>query len=98
MASRVTDAEKNRFVFGFGQRFFAPWIPIHGMVGVLAQVGRGGVGKAVGQQGTLCNMLAGRSLILRHSAIAEYPLLQTQTYRPFAFRRKEASVAGFVIP
>src|SRR5205085_6571755 len=42
MAGRVTDREKDRFVFvtRFGERFFAPRIPINGVLRVLKRIGR----------------------------------------------------------
>jgi hypothetical protein len=43
VAGRVADAEQNRLVFAFGPRqgFFAPGVPLHGIVGMLKQVGTG---------------------------------------------------------
>ena len=50
MTGAITDAQEYRFVFGarLGQGFFAPGIPLHGVVGVLEQVGRVFVDKMVG--------------------------------------------------
>ena len=50
VAGGVTDAEKDRFVFGarFLERLGAPGKPVHGIVGVLKQVGRFFPDKTVG--------------------------------------------------
>jgi hypothetical protein len=41
MAGGVADGEKDRFVFRLGalKCFFTPWKPVHGITGVLDQVG-----------------------------------------------------------
>jgi len=43
VAGRVADREQDRLVLGAGQlaRLLAPWVPVHGILGVLEQVGRG---------------------------------------------------------
>jgi hypothetical protein len=45
----VSDTEEDRFVLGerFGKGFFAPGIPIHGVVGMLEEIGGGGGGETV---------------------------------------------------
>ena len=50
VAGGVTDAEEEGFLLrtGPGKGLLAPWPPVHGVVGVLAQVGRGLGGEAVG--------------------------------------------------
>ncbi len=52
VAGRVADAEEDRPVelFGALQRLGAPRVPVHGVVGVLAEVGAGFVGEAVGER------------------------------------------------
>jgi hypothetical protein len=49
MTGRVTDAEEDGFIFGagLGKRLFAPGIPVHGVIGVLEQVGGGGGGEVI---------------------------------------------------
>ena len=50
MAGRVADRKKDRFVFVASalQRLFTPRIPIHGVLGVLQEVGTGFVSEAIG--------------------------------------------------
>ena len=50
MAGRIANANQNRFVFrnGFLQGFIAPRPPVHGVVGVLKQIRRGLIDKAIG--------------------------------------------------
>jgi len=50
VAGGVTDAEEDRFVFGFGagQHFRPPLMPVHRVVRVLKEIGGGGVNQSVG--------------------------------------------------
>jgi hypothetical protein len=49
MTSRVADAEEDGLVLGArsGKALFTPGIPVHGVVGVLEEVGGGGGGEVV---------------------------------------------------
>ena len=62
VASRIAHAEQNWLVFGFGfgERLLAPRIPIHGIVGMLQQIGAGLPGQPVGER-------------LRHACRGAYP-------------------------
>jgi hypothetical protein len=50
VARRIADAQQDRLVFGArsGQRFLAPGIPVHRIVGMLQQIWTGFVDQAVG--------------------------------------------------
>ncbi len=50
VTGRIADGEQDRLAFPLrqGERFLTPWMPIHGVLGVLLQIGRGLAGEAVG--------------------------------------------------
>ncbi len=53
MTCGITDGKEHRLVLhaGFLEGFIAPWVPVHGIVGVLKKIARLFVCKAVGMGG-----------------------------------------------
>ena len=66
VAGRIADAQQDGLVLGLGplQGLLAPGVPVHGIIGVLQEVGAGLVNQAVGHELSLYCLIMSRAAFL----------------------------------